>query len=540
MCMIENGYLVLVGSTESFTSPWTQVYVMKMDTLGNAIWDIAFGGPMDDRGYGVCPAHDSGVVVTGNAGILNGSDQVYLVKIGSNGNIIWETNCYNTYGARQSGWSIYPTREGGYIIGARTHYSLTQFDALLIRVNALGDTIGCAVIGMEDDDYLNSIIQTSDGGFVFAGFSHGSNGYWQPWVVKTDSLGSVLWNRIYDTHTTGIAWDIIETSDGNYVFTGYTGFAEHRSIFLSKIDGNGDYIWNHVYDYPVGLYIEQVGKSVQETKDGGFIIGGFCRYWNYGGMLLKTNGEGDSLWTAYLEQTNERYQINKVIQSRSGKYYAGGAVHYEDDFFLAAFACDMPEMSLTPIGAPIQIPSTGGMLSYELNITNTTENCFTCDIWNGVERSGGQSIEPGQLRQNIALTPGATYNRILQQWIPGFIPSGILTYYVKIGGFPEPYYTQDSFRFMKNPEEIDDNNNDGHDVLSVNSHSLRFTIKEPGNVRIEIYNIQGKEVAEVFNDYCLPGSYKLSMNLNSLPSGIYFLRMQTSVIQRVRKILLVK
>ncbi len=537
MCMIEDAYLVQVGSTESFTSPWTQVYVVKMDTLGNPIWDLAFGGPMDDRGNGICPAHDGGVMVTGSFG--NGWKQLYLVKISSSGSIVWESIYTNVVGRSQYGQSIYPIRDEGYIIGANSNYfGGGNYDAWLIKVNSQGDTISSVVIGGGDDDFLNSIIQTSDDGFAFTGFRREIGGYWQPWVVKTDSLGNVLWNRTYDTPTTGVAYDIIEASDSSLVFTGYTGYAQHRFIFLTKIDSSGDYIWNRTYDYPDWLYIEQIGESVAETKDGGFVIGGYCRYWDRGGMLLKTNAEGDSLWTAYLERTNDKYQFNKVIQSESGKYYAGGIIHYQEDFFLAAYANDMPEMSITPIGAPIRIPAAGGLLSYEFNITNTTENTFTFNIWNGVECASGRYFEPFAMRVNLSLAPGESYNRIHRQRVPGFAPPGIYTYYVRIGDFPLQYYTRDSFQFVKNPGEVDDKRSSVE--FTVDGHSLKFSLDKADNVRIGVYDILGREVAELYDNYCAPGSYELNMNLPSLPSGIYFLRMQTSNKQQIIKVALLK
>jgi len=137
--------------------------------------------------------------------------------------------------------------------------------------------------GGDDWDQVEAVIQTSDGGYALAGRtkSFGSGGY-EFWLVKTDSLGNVEWNRSYGS---GSAYYILQTSDGGYVIGGTK---------LVKTDSEGNIQWKQTY----GETLDR-GYSLIQTSDGGYALAGtstviidddlVCYY----AWLIKTDPEGN-------------------------------------------------------------------------------------------------------------------------------------------------------------------------------------------------------------------------------------------------------
>ena len=123
-------------------------------------------------------------------------------------------------------------------------YSFTVGGALfLIKTDANGNIIWAKTYGGTNSDYAFYVHQTSDGGYIVAGRtqSFGAGGY-DLFLIKTDANGNVIWAKTYG----GTSWDnassVQQTSDGGYIVAGYTGSfgAGNGDIFLIKTDTNGN------------------------------------------------------------------------------------------------------------------------------------------------------------------------------------------------------------------------------------------------------------------------------------------------------------
>lgn len=112
------------------------------------------------------------------------------------------------------------------------------------------DSLWSRTYGGDEDEVAADVIQTSDGGFLLTGytFSFGSDPE-DLWVVKTDSNGDSIWSKTYggEEHEAGSA--IISTSDGGYAIAGHTmsNSAGLWDLWLLKIDSLGDSIWSVRY-----------------------------------------------------------------------------------------------------------------------------------------------------------------------------------------------------------------------------------------------------------------------------------------------------
>jgi hypothetical protein len=138
-----------------------------------------------------------------------------------------------------------------------------------------------------------SVQQTSDGGYVITGYTYNSNNESRDiYLIKTDSYGDTLWIRTYGDSFTDVGHSVQQTIDGGYVIAGSTDLdnsGTNADICLIKTDSNGDIEWTKNYG---GDYFD-IGQSVQQTLDGGYIITGRKNNGNEDYIILiKTNESG--------------------------------------------------------------------------------------------------------------------------------------------------------------------------------------------------------------------------------------------------------
>ena len=146
-----------------------------------------------------------------------------------------------------------------------------------------------------------SLIQTSDNNFVFTGNSQSfGNGYDNVYLVKTDENGNELWGKTFSRSNWDFGYSVYETFDGGFIITGQTlsDNSGNYDIYLIKTDANGDTLWTKAIDNSFYEY----GRSVIQTNDGGFLITGWGQTPNSGIKLIlfKTDGNGNVLWNNYI------------------------------------------------------------------------------------------------------------------------------------------------------------------------------------------------------------------------------------------------
>ncbi len=215
--------------------------------------------------------------------------------------------------------------------------------------------------------YGYSVKETSDGGFIITGM----NLNLQMFLIKTDNKGNTIWDKTYDED---YQWStsVIETEEGGYVLTGETD----STVFLIKVNENGDKIWSKIYDLPsysAGYTVQQTagggyiifatsepyacliktdsngntewtkkygsGYSTkcfdgQQTADQGYILFGQTgsSYLDYGAFLLKTDANGDSLWSKVFTEENSSCYSGQ--QTTDGGFIMTGPYHVPDKYFL--------------------------------------------------------------------------------------------------------------------------------------------------------------------------------------------------------------
>lgn len=198
------------------------------------------------------------------------------------------------------GLDVIPAKDGGYIItGKITNDIINDMDIYIIGTNSTGDIQWTKTYGGNKPEYSFGILQATDSsGYFIIGYSQSfGGGDYDTWLLKINNNGDTLWTKTYGTWGNDQGQEIIPTSDGNYMITGGSNSPPNNSYqaYLIKIDPNGAILWEKYYGGPN----YEIGNSVKQTPDGGYIMLGITYSYGVNGdaYLVKTNSTGDTLWT---------------------------------------------------------------------------------------------------------------------------------------------------------------------------------------------------------------------------------------------------
>jgi hypothetical protein len=197
-----------------------------------------------------------------------------------------------------------------------------SFDAWMVRTDFGGNVINKKCIGGKGWEDIFDFVEMPDKGFLMCGVSSsdtidglqtGTHGNWDGWILRTDSVGNILWNKQYGGSFNDFLYSIVKTHDGNFVIAGFTnsndgnisgnhGFSDY---WILKIDSLGNIIWQKVYG---GSSNEYAYKIVETDSDFGFVVSGYTYSFNGDVIgnnsnsgstdtwLIKTDSIGNLLW----------------------------------------------------------------------------------------------------------------------------------------------------------------------------------------------------------------------------------------------------
>ena len=296
----DGGYII-TGYTESIGASNSDILQIKTDAFGDTLWTKTFGGSGWDFGSSVMQTTDGGYIITGSMDAYTGYGDICLIKTDAFGDTIW-TKLFENWG---EGHSVQQTTDGGYII---TGVSNLYLDVRLIKTDAFGDTLWTKTYDRGADDSGNSVQQTTDGGYIITGYTNDSHGYPDVWLIKTDSSGDTLWTKIFGGQWSDVGYSVLQTKDGGYIIAGQLSglFGGMEAVWLIKTNDSGDTLWTMSLEIEVALN----GRSVQQSTDGGYIITGFYSPNGFSGpfnvWLIKTTPDIMS----YIEQDSDMIPLN--------------------------------------------------------------------------------------------------------------------------------------------------------------------------------------------------------------------------------------
>jgi PKD repeat protein len=336
-------------------------WIIKLDEFGNKQWDKDFGGTTVDELLSVYETIDGGYFLGGysNSGAsgdktqnTNGDYDYWVIKIDSLGNKIWDKD-FGGSGADVIVWTQ-QTKDGGYILGGisdsgiggdKTEANRGWDDYWVVKIDSLGIKQWDKTFGGNLLDEFQALEQTSDNGYILAGYSNTGisgdktqdvYGAWDYWIVKIDSMGNKQWDKDYGATNIDVLHSVHQTMDEGYILGGNSdsGIDHDKSentiggldYWILKIDSVGNKQW----DKDLGGTDDDIPYTVEETKDNGYLIAGISAS-NAGGdksennigshqsWAIKTDSLGIKQWDKTL-LVNSYAEYGYAIQSIDGCY----------------------------------------------------------------------------------------------------------------------------------------------------------------------------------------------------------------------------
>ncbi|MFH2050540.1 MAG: LamG-like jellyroll fold domain-containing protein, partial [bacterium] len=325
----DEGFIITGYITDS--SGNTDICLIKTDNNGNQEWLKRYGGSEYEIALYVSETSDNGFVISGHTYSYGmGESDVYILKTDINGDTLW-TKTYGG-GAREGFSCVKETSDGGYIFtGQSISFGPGGQDVWLMKTDSQGDVEWERFYGGGSDESAYWVEQLSDGGYILTAFnrSKGVAGSEDFWLVKTDGSGNIEWDKTFGGAGMDHPQCVCPTNDGGYILTGYTDSfgSGGQDIWVVKTDSEGNEIWNKL----LGGSSNERGYAIQQTANGEYFIAGLTE--SFG------NGSGD-VWLIKLESDLNRelvayYPFNGNANDESGNGNNGtvnGAILTTDRF----------------------------------------------------------------------------------------------------------------------------------------------------------------------------------------------------------------
>lgn len=260
---------MIIGSTSSYGFDNSQMYFLKLDSIGDIMWSKSHGGPGQEWGTSVIHTSDGGYLGVGytNSWGAGGFD-IFMVKLDSNGNLEYE----KVRGGADwdFGWDVIEVSPGEYVIAAETQsFGDGDADAWIVKYNENTDVFEWeTIIGDSTYENFKAVAKGANGEIIAAGSGIAiDSGRVDEDVMLTkfDSLGNEIWTKFYGDTLQDYANDIIYMSNGNYSITGvYTPSSTPQSTRTNilQVTDTGSIRYQHIWGTG---FVNSVGNKIMEA-----------------------------------------------------------------------------------------------------------------------------------------------------------------------------------------------------------------------------------------------------------------------------------
>lgn len=294
----DGGYLI-AGETDSFGGG-IDAFLSKFNSSGVLLWSKTFGGSGTDYTGAILETSDGGIATTGfTSSFGSGSFDAYLAKYTKDGVLSWS----RTWGGADDDrpYALVQTSDGGFAVGGYTvSYDVGNGDAFLAKFTSVGDLSWSRVFGSGGADYINGIVQLSDGDYVVVGDTSSLSytaGDYDGFIAKIESDSTMSWFKTAGGVVIDSYKNIIKNTDGTYIAVGYTDSfgSGARDGYITRYSANGDWIWSKALGGTGEDAIQGVSKYVDDT----FLVAGYAYSFGSGNsdiLSVKYSTDGSLVW----------------------------------------------------------------------------------------------------------------------------------------------------------------------------------------------------------------------------------------------------
>ncbi len=358
-------------------------WIVKLDSDFNIQWQKSYGGSEYDTPRKIAIDSDGNYIIAGITKSSNGDvsgfhagpdsfdGDVWVIKLNSLGNLLWQKCLGGSNGENIEEMTL--LNDNSIMIFATTssldgnvHDSHGGKDYWVVKLNSSGGILWKKSYGSSQDDNLNSVITSSDGNFVLLGSSRGNDGDVSNnhggadgWIVKINNIGDIIWQYSYGGSNYDDLYSIKQTLDNGYIAVGITYSSDGNlasnyggnDIWIVKLSQTGIMEWNKNYG---GSNQDNVQKStkIQEVENGYVILGSTVssdinisgHHGSSDGWIFKISQTGNLIWQRALggssydflydiKQVNNNYILSGNTRSNDGDitgFHVGGQYSFGD------------------------------------------------------------------------------------------------------------------------------------------------------------------------------------------------------------------
>jgi hypothetical protein len=342
-------------------------WMVKVDSNGNFLSDKTIGGLYFDLLADFTKTSDNGFVASGisaspisgdkTVDAINMSDDIWIVKVASNGGIVWQKVIGGT-NTDQIRRSVIETSDIGFLIGAisdsdisgdKTENSKGGVDYWIVKLDSIGNVVWDKTIGGSGSELISTIIQTPDGGYLVGGSSDSNisgdksddcRGLSDYWIVKINNIGAIEWQKTIGGNMYDSLYNVIQTNDGGYLLGGTSSSpisgektAVNKGLddyWMIKIGATGSIEWQKTY----GGNDDDTLYSFIKCLDGNYILCGSSlsgisgdktasSNGSYDAWIIKIDPFGNIIWQKTIGG-NGSDGLNNVIETSANNFFLSG------------------------------------------------------------------------------------------------------------------------------------------------------------------------------------------------------------------------
>ena len=335
----------------------TNYWLVKIDKMGEIEWHKVLGSAAYDKAEMAKQTKDGGYIVVGyvngtgnDVQVLNGNYDIWVAKLDSLGNLLWSKNFGGS--DKEEAYSIVETSDNAYVLCGLTQsndkdvaYCAGKSDMWLVKFAEGGEIIWAKTFGGANYEVAYSVVENSAGNYLVVGYSDsndslvlGNHGGWDEWVLLVSPLGEMLWQKCLGGTDRDVAYNVITCKQGGYLLTGTTKskdgdvamVKENGDFWLVKLSEKGEIEWEKTF----GGNKYDEARQARQTADNGYLIIGSSTSnegditQNKGGFdvwVLKISEKGVLQWQKSMGSTAWDYGYS-LVEIKENAYLISACV----------------------------------------------------------------------------------------------------------------------------------------------------------------------------------------------------------------------
>ncbi len=497
-------------------------------------WQKCFGGSEEDEAFSVLESPNGGYYILGytashDGDVSNNTGNYFhfwLLRVSDSGTLLWEKNYGGSWG-REIAYNMQFTTDGGLIMigeassddGDVIGWHPGDADVWVVKTDSMGNLQWQKCLGGSNRDYGNEIKQTMDGGFILAASTRSwegdvtnyLGGSSDVWIVKLDNLGNLVWQKSFGGWGPDYAYSIVESETNNFWFGATTNSIDHDISF----NHGGSDIWIVKIDTAQNIISEHCfggsgGENCVQLLDnhaGGVVVFGSSESIN--GDVTSSIG-GTDFWRF---STSGISIIDRNNYGASSDDLCNSASRTSDQgYFMSgdSYSNGPPTFCNTAFYGKflvVRTDSTGNLMWTKC--MGGTGNAID-EAFDGIETSDGGYIVVGVTESNDGDVSGNHGGKDI--WVVKLAPAGV--------NVPELSAAITDFSAFEN---------------SNGALHLNFSAEASASLKLSLLDFTGREVYTE-NYSCIGGMNSHSTSALSLSPGIYVLQLSDGEGMMVKKV----